>query len=162
MATMRGRTIAVIGQGAPDDGPAAEAAEAVGRLLARAGATVVTGGLGGVMAAAGRGARAAGGRVVAVLPGTRREEAREADVAVCTGVGEARDLAVVASADAVIAVGGGWGTLAEIGLARKLGRPVVLLASWRIEEPGAPAGAPACPVAATPEDAVAVALGAPA
>ena len=103
------RAIAVIGQGTPDEGPAAEAAREVGRLLAEEGATVVTGGLGGVMAAAGGGARAAGGRVTAVLPGTDRREAREADAVVATGVGEARDLAVVASADAVIAVGGGLG-----------------------------------------------------
>jgi uncharacterized protein (TIGR00725 family) len=150
--------IAVIGQGAPDEGPAAEAAGEVGRLLADAGATVVTGGLGGVMAAAGRGARAAGGRVTAILPGTDRADAREADAVVCSGVGEARDLAVVASADAVIAVGGGWGTLAEIGLARKLGRPVVLLGSWGIAEPGAPAGSSACPSAATPDSAVRMAL----
>jgi uncharacterized protein (TIGR00725 family) len=153
------RVIAVIGQGTPDEGPEAEAAEAVGRLLAKAGATVVTGGLGGVMAAAGRGARAAGGTSVAVLPGTDRGAAREADVVVCTGTGEARDLAVVASADAVIAVGGGWGTLAEIGLARKLGRPVVLLGSWQLAAPGDPAGAAALPVAAGPGDAVRIALG---
>jgi len=152
------RAIAVIGQGAPDDGQAADAARSVGRLLAQAGATVVTGGLGGVMAAAGGGARAAGGRVTAILPGTDRRAAREADAVVCSGVGEARDLAVVASADAVIAVGGGWGTLAEIGLARKLGRPVVLLESWSIAEPGAPPGASACPTAADPEAAVRMAL----
>jgi uncharacterized protein (TIGR00725 family) len=152
------RAIAVIGQGAPDGGPAADAARSVGRLLAQAGATVVTGGLGGVMAAAGGGARAAGGRVTAILPGTDRRAAREADTVVCSGVGEARDLAVVASADAVIAVGGGWGTLAEIGLARKLGRPVVLLGSWSIAEPGAPPGASSCPTAASPEAAVRMAL----
>ncbi|MEZ0283682.1 MAG: dethiobiotin synthetase, partial [Thermoleophilia bacterium] len=131
---------------------------AVGRLLAQAGATVVTGGLGGVMAAAGGGARAAGGSVTAILPGTDRAAAHEADVVVCSGVGEARDLAVVASADAVIAVGGGWGTLAEIGLARKLGRPVVLLESWSIAEPGAAPGSSACPTAASPEAAVCMAL----
>jgi len=152
------RAIAVIGQGAPDEGAAADAARAVGRLLAQAGATVVTGGLGGVMAAAGGGARAAGGSVTAILPGTDRAAAREADAVVCSGVGEARDLAVVASADAVIAVGGGWGTLAEIGLARKLGRPVVLLGSWSIAEPGAAPGASACPTAASPEAAVHMAL----
>lgn len=152
------RAIAVIGQGAPDEGAAPDAARSVGRLLAQAGATVITGGLGGVMAAAGGGARSAGGHVTAILPGTDRLAAREADVVVCTGVGEARDLAVVASADAVIAVGGGWGTLAEIGLARKLGRPVVLLASWSIAEPGASPGASACPTAASPEVAVKMAL----
>jgi uncharacterized protein (TIGR00725 family) len=152
------RAIAVIGQGTPDEGAAADAARTVGRLLAQAGATVVTGGLGGVMAAAGRGARAAGGHVTAILPGTDRGEAHEADTVVCSGVGEARNLAVVASADAVIAVGGGWGTLSEIGLARKLGRPVVLLESWRIAEPGTQDGASACPTAATPEAAVRMAL----
>ncbi|MEW6581932.1 MAG: LOG family protein [Actinomycetota bacterium] len=153
------RVVAVIGPGAPDDGDDARAAAEVGRALARAGAWVVTGGLGGVMAAASRGARAEGGRVLAVVPGTERGEARaDADAVVATGVGEARDLAVVASADAVIAVGGGWGTLAEIGLARKLGRPVVLLSSWRIATPdgGAPAGVT---VASAPDEAVSLALG---
>ena len=154
---MSDRVIAVIGQGTPDDGPASDAAREVGRLLAEAGATVLTGGLGGVMAAAGGAARAAGGRVTAVLPGSDRRAAHEADAVVCTGVGEARNLAVVGSADAVIAVGGGWGTLSEIGLARKLGRPVVLLDSWRIAEPGGD-GASACPTAATPEAAVRIAL----
>lgn len=155
---MSARAIAVIGQGTPDAGPAADDARAVGRLLARSGATVVTGGLGGVMAAAARGARDGGGRVTAILPGTDRAAAHEADAVVCTGVGEARDLAVVASADAVIAVGGGWGTLAEIGLAGKLGRPVVLLRSWAIAEPGAEPGASACATAASPEEAVRLAL----
>jgi uncharacterized protein (TIGR00725 family) len=151
--------IAVIGQGAPEDGPAPHAAERCGRLVAEAGATLVTGGLGGVMAAASRGARGAGGRVVAVLPGTdRRDATPDADLAVCTGVGEARDLVVVASADAVIAVGGGWGTLAEIGLARKVGRPVILLDSWRIQPPGRDGRLPGCFRAETPEQAVALAL----
>jgi uncharacterized protein (TIGR00725 family) len=153
------RTIAVIGQGAPDEGPVADAAEACGRLVAGAGATLVTGGLRGVMAAASRGARGAGGTVVAILPGTERAAATpDASVVVCTGVGEARDLAVVASADAVIAVGGGWGTLAEIGLARKLGRPVVLLRSWRLGPPEGQEGLEACIEAASPDEAVALAL----
>jgi len=150
--------IAVIGQGAPDRGAAADAAERVGRGLAEAGATVVTGGLGGVMAAASRGARAAGGRVVAVLPGVDRAAANPyADIVVCTGIGEARDLAVVASGDAVIAVGGAWGTLAEIALARKLGRPVVLLDSWQVRPPGA-GRLTGCEDAPTPARAVALAL----
>jgi predicted Rossmann-fold nucleotide-binding protein len=80
-----------------------------------------------------------------------------ADLVVATGAGEARDLAVVASAQAVIAVGGGWGTLAEIGLARKLGRPVVRLRSWRIAPPEGD-GAEVGPVAESPEEAVRLAL----
>ncbi len=107
--------IAVIGSGAD----AEAAAEEVGRLLAERGATVVTGGLGEVMAAASRGAKAAGGRRSG---SSRARSARAAnewvDVAVATGIGHARNLAVVASADAAIAVGGSWGTLAEIAYAR--------------------------------------------
>jgi len=155
---MRDTVVAVIGQGAPESGAEVAAAEAVGAGLARAGAALVTGGMGGVMAAASRGARRLGGRVIAVVPGADRREARApADAVVASGVGEARDLAVVASADAVIAIGGGWGTLAEIGLARKLGRPVVLLRSWELRPPGG-GDAPGCLNAETPEQAVALAL----
>ncbi|MCU0306751.1 MAG: LOG family protein [Thermoleophilia bacterium] len=155
----RARVIAVIGPGTPEDASVPQAAEACGRLVARAGATLVTGGLGGVMAAASRGARGEGGSVVAVLPGTDRAAATpHAQVAVCTGVGEARDLGVVASADAVIAVGGGWGTLAEIGLARTVGRPVVLLGSWGIADPHRPGQPDGTFRAETPEQAVALAL----
>jgi uncharacterized protein (TIGR00725 family) len=151
MRPVGARVIAVIGPGAPD-------AEECGRRLAAAGATGVTGGLGGAMAAAGRGARAAGGTVAAILPGDDPAAARTpADLVVATGMGEARDLAVVASAQAVIAVGGGWGTLAEIGLARKLGRPVVRLRSWRIAAPEGE-GADVGPEAATPAEAVRLAL----
>ncbi len=136
--------IAVIGSGAE----AEAAAEEVGRLLAERGCTVVTGGLGEVMAAASRGAKAAGGMTVGILPGESREAANEwVDVAVATGTGHARNLAVVASADAAIAVGGSWGTLAEIAYARVLGRPVVILEPSRelhgdgIERAAAPAEA---------------------
>lgn len=133
---MRGPVVAVIGQGSPDAGSVVEAARSVGELLAGRSATVVTGGLGGVMNAASEGARRAGGRVVAIIPGTDRALATEhADVVVCSGVGEARNLAVVASADAVIAVGGAWGTLSEIALASRLGRRVVLLESWSVRAP---------------------------
>jgi hypothetical protein len=80
------------------------------------------------MAAAARGARAAGGTTIGILPGERREDANEwIDHVVVTGIGHARNFAVVASGDAVIAVGGTWGTLAEIGFAMRLGRPVVIL-----------------------------------
>ena len=118
------RQISVIGSGPNWE----DAAEEIGRLLAERGCTVVTGGLGEVMAAAHRGAKAAGGTTIAILPGERREDANPwADHVVVTGIGHARNLAVAASGDAVIAVGGAWGTLAEIGLARALGRVVVAL-----------------------------------
>ena len=116
--------IAVIGSGAEHEARAEE----VGRLLAERGATVVCGGLGGVMAAAARGAKQAGGTTIGIVPGESREDANEwVDHVVVTGVGHARNLAVVASGDAVVAVGGRWGTLAEIGFARVLGRYVVIL-----------------------------------
>ena len=103
-------------------------AEEVGRLLAAHGCVVVTGGLGEVMAAAHRGAKSAGGTTIAVLPGERRDDANPwADHVVVTGIGHARNLAVAASGDAVIAVGGSWGTIAEIAFAMRLGRPVVIL-----------------------------------
>jgi uncharacterized protein (TIGR00725 family) len=110
-------------------------AEEVGRLLAERGAVVVTGGLGEVMAAASRGAKAAGGTTIGILPGESRSQANEwIDHAVVTGIGHARNLAVVASGDAVIAVGGQYGTLAEIGFALTLGRTVVVLEpGWAVE-----------------------------
>jgi len=110
-------------------------AEVVGRLLAEHGATVVTGGLGEVMAAAARGARSAGGTTIGILPGTSRHEGNEwLDHVVATGIGHGRNLAVVASGDAVIVVGGRYGTLAEIGFALTLGRTVVVLEpGWAVE-----------------------------
>lgn len=116
--------VSVIGSGSEHE----QNAEEIGRLLAGRGATVVTGGLGEVMAAAARGAKQAGGTTIGILPGESRSQANEwIDHAVVTGIGHARNLAVVASGDAVIAVGGRYGTLAEIGLALTLGRPVVVL-----------------------------------
>ncbi len=89
------------------------------------------------MEAAARGAREAGGTVVGILPGIDRTAANPwSDVTVVSGIGHARNLAVAASADVVVAVGGGWGTLSEIGLAGVLGRPVVLLAGWRLDHAG--------------------------
>jgi uncharacterized protein (TIGR00725 family) len=141
--------ISVIGSGAEGEARAEE----VGRLLAERGAVVVTGGRGEVMAAAARGAKAAGGTTVAILPGETRSGANEwSDVVVATGIGHARNLAVVASGDAVIAVGGRWGTLAEIGFARVLGRPVVIL------EPGWDVAGEGVERAVTPADAVDLAL----
>ncbi len=106
----------------------AEAAYRVGLLLARAGAVVITGGRGGVMEAASRGAKEAGGLTLGILPGASRDEANPyVDVAVPTGLGHARNAVNVLAGDAVIAVGGGPGTLSEIGLALAYGRPVVAL-----------------------------------
>ena len=123
--------VAVIGSGREHE----QRAEEVGRLLAERGCTVVTGGRGEVMAAAARGAKSAGGTTIGIVPGERRADANEwTDHVVVTGIGHARNLAVVASGDAVIAVGGRWGTLAEIGFARVLGRPVVVLEpGWQLE-----------------------------
>ena len=121
---MRAPQVAVVGSGS---GRVAEAEE-VGRLLAERGCTVVTGGLGEVMAAAHRGAKSAGGTTIAILPGEAHADANQwADHVVVTGIGHARNLAVAASGQAVIAVGGSYGTLAEIGFALRLGRPVVQL-----------------------------------
>lgn len=124
-----GVQIAVIGAGTADLQLAA-LAEEVGRLLAQRGAVLVCGGLGGVMEAAARGAREAGGTTIGILPGESRAEANPwIEHAVVTGIGHARNLAVAASGEAVIAVGGEWGTASEIALARKLGRPVVVVGS---------------------------------
>lgn len=128
-----------------------ERAEQVGRLLAERGCTVVCGGGGEVMAAAARGAKDAGGTTIGILPGASRDGAGPwLDHVVVTGIGHARNLAVAASGDAVIAVGGSWGTLSEIAFAMRLGRRVVIL------EPGlSVAGVPR---AATPAEAVELAL----
>jgi uncharacterized protein (TIGR00725 family) len=141
--------VSVIGSGTEHE----ENAEQVGRLLAERGATVVTGGLGEVMAAAARGAKSAGGTTVGILPTETRESANEwIDHVVVTGIGHARNLAVVGSGDAVIVVGGRYGTLAEIGLALTLGRPVVVLEpGWQVE---------GTQRAQTPADAVELALAA--
>ena len=125
------RQVAVIGSGTEHEGRAEE----VGRLLAERGVTVVCGGRGDVMAAAARGAKAAGGTTIGILPGETRADANEwIDHVVVTGIGHARNLAVVASGDAVIAVGGRYGTLAEIGFALTLGRRVVILEpGWEVD-----------------------------
>jgi uncharacterized protein (TIGR00725 family) len=125
--------IAVIGGGTCTAAERAQAEE-VGRLVAQRGDILVCGGLGGVMEAAARGARTAGGTTIGILPGHDRTMANPyIDHVLTTGVGHARNLAVVSSGDAVIAIGGGYGTLAEIGLAAKIGRPVVILGGWRLE-----------------------------
>jgi len=139
--------VSVIGSGVEHE----ERAEQVGRLLAGRGCVVVTGGHGEVMAAAMRGAKSAGGTTIGILPGESRAGANEwCDHVVVTAIGHARNLAVAASGDAVIAVGGSWGTLAEIAFAMRLGRRIVIL------EPGL--AVEGVERAATPEEAVAIAL----
>lgn len=131
-------TIAVIG---PGDASVEEAAMArdVGRLLAGAGATVVCGGLGGVMQAVAEGVTAAGGVCIGLLPGVDRHEGNPAlTVALPTGLGEGRNLLVVRAADGVIAIGGEYGTLSEIAFARKLGKVVVGLRTWSLQRHGEP------------------------
>jgi uncharacterized protein (TIGR00725 family) len=139
----------------PDEATVDElaAAESVGRELARAGAVLVCGGLGGAMEAASRGAHEARGVAVGILPGTDRSAANPyLDVAIPTGLGEARNALVVRAADALVAVGGGYGTLSEIALALKAGKPVVGLGTWEID---------GVVRAETPEQAVAAALASP-
>src|ERR687885_2400660 len=126
--------VAVVGSGEAS-GDLYEKARTVGRLVAERGATVVCGGLSGVMEAAARGAAEAGGTAIGILPDEdRRRQNEYLTYSVATGAGQARNLAVVCSGDVVIAVGGGYGTLSEIGLARKVGRPVVVLEGWDLGE----------------------------
>jgi uncharacterized protein (TIGR00725 family) len=156
----RGRQVAVIGAGGAEEGSETwRLAEEVGRRLAGAGAIVVCGGRGGVMAAVSRGAVSAGGEVIGVLPGSDPGEANpDCTHVVATGVGHARNLAVVGSGEVVIAIGGEWGTLSEIGHARALGRTVVALRSWDLVGRDRMEGAPGVVPAETAEQAVAAAL----
>lgn len=122
--------------GASEPTPAQErAAEEVGRLLAARRVAVVCGGLGGVMSAAARGVREGGGICVGLLPGDDpRVAAPELTVALATGMGEMRNALLARVAAGMIAVGGGYGTLSEIALARRMGRPVALVHSWDLGE----------------------------
>ena len=132
--------VAVCGSGTATEEEAA-IAEEVGRLLAERGAVLVCGGLTGVMDAAARGASAAGGVSVGHLPASDRRGASEhLTVALPLGMGEARNALVVRSADAVIAVGGEWGTLSEIALAMKMGKPVIGIGTWHVTRDGETVG----------------------
>lgn len=152
--------VSVIGSGGcGEETDAWRLAEQVGRLLAEAGATVVCGGRGGVMEAAARGASQAGGDVIGVLPWVDVGDANpHCTHVVATGIGHARNLAVVASGAATIAVSGEWGTLSEIALARNLGRTVVALRSWSVSGRENMEGGPGVAAVDTPERAVAAAL----
>jgi uncharacterized protein (TIGR00725 family) len=148
---MRARIVAVIGAGTCDE-RTARIAHAVGRRLAERGAVVLTGGLGGVMEAACRGAREAGGRTLAILPGADAREANpHVDLAVASGMGDARNAILANTAEAFVAVGGAHGTLSEIAFALKRGKCVVSLGSWEVDA--------AVRRASSPEEAVAIALG---
>ena len=130
----RRRVVSVVGPGEHVPEGLLELAREVGRLLARRGAVVLTGGGDGVMAAAAAGAREHGGFALGVLPGADAGAGNEfLDVAIPTGLGQARN-AVVAAADGLIAVGGSWGTLSEIALARRTARPVVCLRGWQVRD----------------------------
>lgn len=148
--------ISVIGTSEKENKEALSRAYEVGRLLARAEITLVCGGLTGVMMEASRGAFEAGGDVLGVLPTSDPADANPwVTHTVATGISHARNLSVVASGDAVIAIAGQWGTLSEIAFARKLGLTVVCLGNWQI---GFPEGDdPGLLRADTPEEAVSVA-----
>ncbi len=150
--------ISVIGKGTPDP-EVDELAFAVGERLARAGAVVVCGGLAGVMEAVSRGAASAGGTVIGIVPSSETADANpHCTHVVATGVGHARNLAVVSSGDAVLAIGGEWGTLSEIALARALGRTVVAIRSWTVSGPGAMEAGPGIEVVSEPQAAVDLAI----
>jgi len=144
---MRKTVIGVMGASVVDRaGP--DGARRVGELVAERGAVLLCGGRGGVMEAAAAGAQARGGWTIGVLPGASAAETppnAHIDVALFTGLGEGRNWINVCASDALIAIARGWGTLSEIALARKAGKPVILLDSWPLDD---------VPRAATPEEAV--------
>ena len=151
------RYVSVIGASRATPELAAKAEE-LGELLAQRGLIVVCGGREGVMEAVARGVKREGGVAIGIMPeADRRRAAPDLTYTVCSAIGHARNLSVVASGDVVIALGGAWGTLSEIGLARSLGRPVVLLDTWEIALPD---GAELDGVrrATTPAEAVELAL----
>lgn len=159
-AERRRPQVAIVGAGDCAEGSEAwQLAEEVGRRLAEAGVTVVCGGRTGVMEAACRGAAQAGGEAIGIVAGISAEEANpHCTHVVASGIGQARNLAVVASGEATIAIGGEWGTLSEIGLARKIGRPVIALHSWVLTGRELMDGAPGVIQVGTAEEAVAAAL----
>jgi len=148
----RSHYVAVVGSGEAA-GELYEKAREVGRLVASRGGIVVCGGLSGVMEAAARGATEEGGVAIGILPDENRGRSNPyLSYSIPTGTGQARNLAVVCSGDVIVAVGGEYGTLSEIGLALKIGRPVVALDSWNLSGHAI--------VAASPEEAVESAFGA--
>jgi uncharacterized protein (TIGR00725 family) len=138
-----------------------QAALSVGQQLAQRGYVLLTGGLGGIMAAASKGAKEAGGITVGILPGTRnsRPANKYVDIPIYTGMGEARNVINVKSCEAAIAIGGEYGTLSEIALALKGGCPIILLNSWSIKPHGG-RKQPDLLIAKTSEEAVGMAIAA--
>jgi len=150
------RAVAVFGASRPSEKEKAFAYE-VGRLLAREGLVVVCGGLGGVMEETCRGAKSLGGTTVGILPGSDAEAANPfVDIAIPTGMGEARNVLIARSGACAVAIGGGMGTLSEIALALRIGKTVVGLNTWELD-PERSAGAPFLK-AHTPEEAVSIVL----
>jgi uncharacterized protein (TIGR00725 family) len=156
----RQRQVAVIGPArCAADSEAARLGEEVGRLLAEAEVTLVCGGMTGVMEAACRGATEAGGVAIGIVPGHEIGEANAyCTHVVATGIGHARNLAVVSSGDVVIAIGGEWGTLSEIGFARAIGRTVIALRSWTLSGREQMVDAPGVVFADSAREAVDLAL----
>ncbi|RLC83404.1 MAG: TIGR00725 family protein [Chloroflexi bacterium] len=156
MSTIISPIVGIIGGAAPTK-EETTAAESVGRALAQAGATLICGGLGGVMEAACRGAKSAGGLTIGILPGTDAGEANPyIDIPIVTGMRCARNVIIARTAQAAIAIGGRYGTLSEIAFALNFGKPVVGLGTWEMSREGRP---PAPIVrAATPQEAVEQAL----
>jgi len=125
--------VGIIGAGEADAG-LTELARAVGRGIAEMGAVLVCGGMDGVMSAACQGAKEKGGVTVGILPGAEKFEANPyVDIAIATGLGEARNLVIIRTADILVAIGGSYGTLSEIGFALKMGKRVIGLKTWQID-----------------------------
>lgn len=145
--------VGVIGAGTSLDTSLAAIARMVGRLAAGRGAILVCGGLGGVMEEAAAGASEAGGTVVGILPGTSRDEANpHVHISISTGLGEARNALVARASDVLIAIGGEYGTLSEIALGLKMGKPVVGIGTWQLAKDGREVAA--IIPAETPEEAI--------
>jgi uncharacterized protein (TIGR00725 family) len=144
-----------------DDAATNEVAERVGGLIASRGGIVVCGGLGGVMAAAARGAARGGGFSIGLLPGDSPNEAAvEVSIAIPTGLGEMRNALIVRACPVIIAIGGAYGTISEIGLALRKGRTVIGLDTWEIRAPGGHAADPGVRRAASADEAVTMAFAA--
>lgn len=130
---MRKKIIAVIGAGTADDA-ILKIAEEVGKLIAIKGAVLICGGLGGVMDTASKGAKSVGGITVGILPQNHTKDANpNIDIPLATGFGEGRNVIIARTADAIIAVGGEYGTLSEIAFGLKMGKPVIGIGTWDIK-----------------------------